>query len=136
MFNLINHIILPFSNPPDGDELNLSNKNLTDMQLKDLIPKICKRKQLRILRLSNNRIKSLGFSLLLDANKELPCLEAIFLEDNYLDESVFTALRKRAGRLGRLRYLNLSRNRGIKSLNKHKAVISYLRKNKVRIDLK
>lgn len=106
------------------------------MQLKDLIPKICKRKQLRILRLSNNRIKSLGFSLLLDVFKELPCLEAIFLEDNYLDESVFTVLRKRAGRLGRLRYLNLSRNRGIKSLNKHKAVISYLRKNKVRIDLK
>lgn len=109
---------------------------MIDSQIKDLIPKILKRQQLRILRLSNNRIKSPGFSLLLEIVSEMPNLEAIFLEKNYLDDSVFTILRKKAGRLGNLRYLHLGRNRGIKSIDKHKAVISYLRKNKVRIDLK
>ena len=60
----------------------------------------------------------------------------INLQDNSLDDQVFQVLRQNVQRLKRVRYINLANNRHIKSTFKFKAIISYLRKNKIRLDFK
>lgn len=109
---------------------------MTDTQLKDLIPQLEDRDDIKYLNLSNNRIKFIGFSALVEALCQLPTIEMVNLQDNSLDDQVFQVLRQHAQKLKGLRYMNLANNRHIKSTFKFKAVISYLRKNKIRLDFK
>lgn len=117
-------------------ELNLSKKNITDMKLKDYLPLIDNNPKLKVLHLSYNRLKHLGFSILVDHVADHPSLETIYLNDNHLDEQIFQVLRQNVKRLRRLKYINLYNNRGIKNVDRYKQVISHLRKNKIRLDFK
>ena len=124
-------------NPSDCDEtiLNYNRMHMNDSRLNDYLDKITKSKNLKVLNLSHNRIKSLGFSMLVDAIANHPSLDHLYLNSNLLDEDIFQTLKAKVKSLKGLKYINLHNNRGIKSKAKYKSFISLMKKYKIKIDL-
>ena len=111
-------------------------KGITDSKLSEYLRNVPDNHNLRIIHLSHNRIKSLGFSILLDVIAHHPSVESLYLNNNHLDDQIFSMLRTNVGKLKNLRYINLYNNRGLKSIDKYKPYVSYMRKFKIKLDFK
>ena len=116
--------------------MNLSKMSINDKRLLDCFEHIQINRQLKSLNFSHNQITTKGFSALLKIIGKHPTLEILYLNNNYLDSDSIALIRKRVGKLGKLRYIGLRNNQHISNVEQFKDVIHFLKKKKIRLDLK
>ena len=91
---------------------------------------------LKVINLSNNKIKSLGFSVLLDLIAFHPSLESVYLDNNFLDVEALISLKKQIQKIKNLKLISMRNNRGLKPPGKFKPYVQYLRKFKIKLEIK
>lgn len=116
--------------------MNLIKKGITDSKLSEFLKGVKDNPNLKVIHLSHNKIKSLGFSILLDVVAFHPSLESIYLNNNLLDDQIFAMLKNNVNKIKNIKYINLYNNRGLRSIDRYKPYISYLRRFKIKLDFK
>ena len=110
--------------------------NINDQRLNECLDHIRNNRQLKSINFSHNKITSIGFAELLKLAAKHPSLEIIYLNNNLLNEKAISLVKRKVGKLGKLRYIALRNNQYISNVEKFKDTITYLKKQKLRLDLK
>lgn len=117
-------------------DINLSNMNINDQRLRECFEHIRANRHLKSINFSHNKITSNGFAELLKVAGKHPSLDTIYLNNNLLSEKAVSLVKRKVGQLGKLRYIALRNNHQISHVERFKETISFLKKHKLRLDLK
>lgn len=113
----------------------MSNRKISDSKLAGLLESILDNRALKKLDLSRNRIKTLGFSVLVDKMAYHPSLEVVNLDHNYLDEQIFGVLKTSVNKLKSLKLISVQSNRGIHQVEKFKSILHFFRRKNIKIKI-
>lgn len=110
--------------------------SINDSRLRECFEHIRANRHLRSINFSHNQITNNGFAELLKVASKHPSLDTIYLNNNLLSDKAVALVKRKMGQLGRLRYIALRSNHQITNIEKYKDTISFLKKHKLRLDLK
>lgn len=110
--------------------------SINDARLRECLEHMRANRQLKSVNFSHNQITNSGFAELLKLASKHPSLEVIYLNNNLLDDKAVSMVRRKVGRLGKLRYIALRSNLHITHVERFKETIAFLKKHKLRLDLK
>lgn len=100
-------IMVMFTKNHMSDVFDISDCDLDDQQILDFVKRARKIHKTKGLKLSGNRLTSVGFDMLIDC---LQGVSNINLSNNRIDASIFDVILRNKERLESLRIIHLSNN--------------------------
>lgn len=116
------------------NEINLSNKNISDSKIPLHIEGILANKKARALNLNNNFITEIGVDLLLKRIAKHPNIEKIYLSNNYIGENILEVLKNNLFNFKVISYFNFSGSKCLNEKVKLSAIVESWNKSNFKVD--